>query len=476
MDILEQCIWNNRKLSANFSRRFFYGYGLMAIYYVKHTGTWAAPPGTPTIHVSIVAAITAGAGSGDTIACSDAHVKDYGANTVLTGSTLGVTPPLIIMSVSDADTTVYSPGAAESTGAGTRYLTFTGYLIIYGVYLAAGFQFRPAADHVIIQDSVLELLGTNAIIDFGGANAYFKLINTNVLCSGGVNNTIIVRNCGHFEWNGGSIDTGGFSPSNAFNNNHTLGNNGGAQVICNGVDFSHATDIIGTLNTASITQNICLRFQQCTLPSGWTVPPAKSPSQRLELFGCDTLAASEYNFYTSTWGASLQNSTTVTRTSGEAIPDGTYPSAKVVTTADCTPENPFTFELPVQYKDLSAAGTDNLKIFLASNTTLHVNDVYIDVVYPDGTNPGQANVITSAPSLDSTKLGINPLGDTTTELTDDSADSVWTGTPTNEYRINVDTSGDVAHASSGVMPRVFIHVAQPSATIYFDTQAEVHSG
>ena len=141
----------------------------------------------------------------------------------------------------------------------------------------------------------------------------------------------------------------------------------------------------------------------------------------------------------------------------------TYLSFKITTNANTTIETPFYFDLPTQWSELSAATTDNIRIHLACADILTDADVWVEVLYSDGTTKVQYNRAVSV-AQDPMRTG--------TTLTTDSTSTWSSGSVTNKYQIDVDTSGDVGSDCAPIV-RVYINSDPASSTIYFDSEYEL---
>jgi hypothetical protein len=139
------------------------------------------------------------------------------------------------------------------------------------------------------------------------------------------------------------------------------------------------------------------------------------------------------------------------------------------TTASVSIAGPMVVDFPARYAALSSASTDTIRIYFAvvNTTTLDNTNVWAELIYPDGTNNQTYNYLSNR--------NTNIIDATPTDWTDDSAGSTWKDgasdlTGYNEYYMDLDTSGD---AGADCVPIIRIYVAEPSATIYFDSTVDV---
>lgn len=236
-----------------------------------------------------------------------------------------------------------------------------------------------------------------------------------------------------------------------------------------GVDLSDsgATRLIALDNGKS--DNGSARFINCELPSSlttWVGSNSQSGGEFL-FMGCgNSSIVAEYQYLFVKGNSQVEDETGIYRDeSGAFAESGTKVSYKCVAGAEANKSHPFVFELPAGFFELSTAGEDTLRIFLASTATLTDQDVRVEVIYPDGTNKYQQNRAESA--------SFDPFASGTTLTTD--SGSTWKNGASdlsgyNEYYIDVDTSGD-AGADCVPLIRVFVSTTD---TIYFCSTVEVN--
>ena len=183
-----------------------------------------------------------------------------------------------------------------------------------------------------------------------------------------------------------------------------------------------------------------------------------------------TSAGAQQAVYIDDWVGTVedQDDSGIHRADDDAFENGDLMSLKVTTNANCDIHNPLRFEIPSGFLALSNASTDTVRVYCAvtNATTLYTTTVWVDVYAQDGTNNHVYNHYSSR--------GTDFLNITGTALTDDSGSSDWRNggsalTAHNEYRIDVDTSGD---AAADCVPKIVITVAEPSETIYFAVVAD----
>jgi hypothetical protein len=170
-----------------------------------------------------------------------------------------------------------------------------------------------------------------------------------------------------------------------------------------------------------------------------------------------TSAGAEYQYHEGGYGGEVDEDTSIYRDGSTAFPSATKISLKCVTNADATPASPFWFDFPTRYAKLSDATSDQITVYLYTDTQLYDSDVWIEAVYPDDTTKQLYN-------YQSTRH--TDIMDTNgTELTTNT--EAWTGTAkTYKYQVTMDT----AAGGSDCYPIIRCYVAKASITIYFDSE------
>jgi len=168
-------------------------------------------------------------------------------------------------------------------------------------------------------------------------------------------------------------------------------------------------------------------------------------------------AAAEYQYYQQSNGCLLQEDTSIYRDSSIAMSSGQKLSLKITTTsAPISMSDPFYFEFPDQFIELSNAASDVLKFYLLSNVSLTDADIWINVAYRDGTNknvPDNVFSVTDPEDILRTGTGLT----TNTET--------WTGRTTqNRYEISVDTGSH--NPGTDMVPVITVYVAKVNAILH----------
>jgi hypothetical protein len=471
----------------------------MAFYYVKNGGTatgdggryasqqttspWATEfPTTAEYYDGVenaLAATTAPA-NGDFIIFSDLHSKTSTTARAVTTSTSG-TGWLTLVSVDDAAITTVKAGATEIMSGTSADWTVTGRASHWGLTITGNDNIVAGVDsHANFHNCALTVTGSGDLIGAGSDGATMSFYDTTVTYdnTGGIG---IVNNGCRINMVGGSVGAAGHT-------NFTEGGyvNGGGSLRLTGVDLTNisaaSSHIVATAGGSPTGDDaIDVILEGCRISSSladWVEEGFSAPNHEFVAVRCGkTSAAAEHQYYKKTWSGEAEDATNIIRNETVAFEDsGTKISIKVTTTSTASKEYPFVFDLPARWSALSAASTDTVRAYFAiSNaTTLHDDDVWMEVLYPDGTNKHLFNGLSNCPGETGTFV-CDPLNTSTTAHTDDSAGSDWRDggsalTAHNEYRMDVDTSGDPGADS---VPIIRVHVSIPSVIIYFDPTVDL---
>ena len=273
----------------------------------------------------------------------------------------------------------------------------------------------------------------------------------------------------NLKWFGGALTTDDTQVDELFEGDVLAG---GLYANIVGVDLSVIsgtnTWILGDAgDNPSADDNIQIVLERCKIGASLTafveVGSFVDSGMRFEAYNCSSSStAAEFQFFIQSRGGLVDDATDITRDNSEPFTDSNQKvSMKVDTDANPTVHLPFWFDLPARYAELSNASTDTIRLFLlSSDSGLTNNDVWAEMIYPDGTTKQLGNYI-STQHADALNAG--------TALTANS--DAWTGrTSETRYQIDVDTSSDIGADS---VPIIRIFVAKPDIIVYFDTSVEV---
>lgn len=402
-------------------------------------------------------------------------VKEEAINLTLTSAPES---PISVYSVDDDAVQTYSAGASESTGGTNRdyIIASSGLTVAYNgieIKVTDDLTASSSGSGIMFVNGLIRLLGTGDTITTPADGTSISLYNTNIISDvGTLSHLFVITNGGTLEMIGGSTSTTSGSLSSLV----TGGTSGGMTVTFTGVDLSNhgsGTFLLGSSGGAKISDDIInIRIKDCKVNASvvFVQENFSSPTHKfLMTNSSSSSAAAEYQFFQKTWAGDVedQDDTGIHRDESTAFSGGTKVSMKVTTNSDCSKVRPVIFDFPAKFSALSNASTDTIRTYFAvSNaTTLTDGNVWAELIYPDGTNKQTFNYLSNR---------VTDLLSTGTPHTDDSGSSTWKNggsdlTAHNEYRMDLDTSGDVGADS---VPIIRIYVAEPDVTIYFDTTVD----
>lgn len=262
--------------------------------------------------------------------------------------------------------------------------------------------------------------------------------NTNSFGPPNDGSNVYLKNC---------IVSGTGNPADVFD---ATGINKGT-MVWEGGDISGLSGNLSDVHGGSTSQ---WEFRGVRLNASLTLPTSFHAVSKLKMVNCaSTSAAAEYQFYYRDLYVFVEEDTAIYRDGSTAFPSGQKISLKVATSASVDEGRIAIVDLPTRYVDFSSASEDVVKLYILSSTALTDADVWIDMIYPDGTNKHVYNF------ADSTTVEPFRAGTTLTTNTE-----AWTGrTSENRYEISIDTSGD---AGSAGVPIIRMYIVKPSTTFY----------
>lgn len=427
-------------------------------YASKQTGTFAAL-GTTNYYVSINAALSATTPpvSGDFIVCSHLYDFDGGGSTLTHACPTGA--GLTIISVDDTAIDAYLVGAKEQTNGA---ITTTGNAKYIGFEHDTANAINAGGNSsAIYVDSTLVLSSGSDYVGAVADGAIVEVINSTVSCANATNG-IRVQNGAMAVFRSTAFT--GVNLTNLVLTG-SFANAGGCASFY-GCDVSIVT---GTLNGDGSAQGVDDRIEvildMCELDSG--VASSVDFANYNQFFkmtrSSDVSAGHDYQFNLKTLSGEASDNTSVTRDEDDAFAEsGQRISYEIVTSTECNQATPFVMDFPnLRYAELSSVSSDTLRLFLTTNTTLTDNEFYVELAYPDGTSKNVTNSISSQ-NADYFAVG--------TTLTTDSS-STWTGGLSNDYQIDLSTSGDVGTDS---VPHVRVYISKPSVTVHMAAIMEVN--
>lgn len=358
--------------------------------------------------------------------------------------------------------------AVETVTSASNDILISADIIISGFELSSSddITFNSPAGAPVIMDCKLIAPGSGDSIHNGGDGTHIAIVNTEIaLDNAGA--FMRVQNGGSIDIYGGSVTTTSAGITSFFSGGF---NNGGGDIRLSGVDISAVTGtlIAGIGASGANDDTIDVIFDMCKLDSGvaFTNETFKSQNHRALFTRCsDSSSAAEHQYHLHAFGGDVDDDSTIRRADDPAFEDSnTIISYKIVTNSDASLGSPLRFDFPnPRWAALSSTDTDTLRFHVASTVALTNKDIYIEILYPDGTNKQTPNFFSSANTTVGGTLDLMAAGTTlTTDSGSDWRDGGSALTGHNEYQIDVTTTGDVGADTKAI---VKVYITKASTTI-----------
>lgn len=410
----------------------------------------------------------------DIIICAHTHAKDHGG--AVTMEPPSNTIKTIIISVDAANQENFLAGAVEGNISSSGNVTIVNKTHLIGCAYAAQFgsvqTVTGNSDFGFTMDrGEIRLTGGFNSININN-RGNLTLIDTDLVCDSD-DQHIVFNQRGHFSWTGGAV-TGTSDIDNLFKvatgRVRLLGVD--VTAVANGASAAYILEGYGG-NTADMQFDFEMEKCPVTADSGFEFVDEDFVNE-FYIFrarNCAaTAAAAEHQVFQRTWGGDVvdQDDSGIHRSESEAFPSGTKASLKFTPQANCSPQRPIIFDLRANAA-LSNASTDTIRIYFAVNNaeTLTDQDVWAELIYPDGTNKHIFTYLSNRNGDPLLTSGVEHTADTGSTW----LDGVSALTGHNEYYMDLDTSGD---AGADGVPVIRIHVGWVGSNpIYFDTTVGV---
>lgn len=266
--------------------------------------------------------------AGDRVWVSDNHAESTGsAQTITMPGTLA--SPMQLLCGDDAaepPTALATTGSIATTGASLLAINGVGY--VYGLTFDAGSGASAAnltvagadGNYIRMKNCNLRLINTSATSQMvfgtntGSAEAAVVLENVGVRFAA-AGQTMSPRHC-RFRWQGGSLLSGGTSPTNLLTPQIDQ-----MDILIEGVDLSNASAGINIFTSnAQAAGKAVLR--NCKLPASWSgdLGTPTAFNTRFEMHNCDA-GDTNYRLLIKDYAGTIQTETTIVRTGGAS--DGT---------------------------------------------------------------------------------------------------------------------------------------------------------
>ena len=179
-------------------------------------------------------------------------------------------------------------------------------------------------------------------------------------------------------WNGGSILSGGTSPTTLFATLGVLG----SEIVCSGLDLSNGGSAMNIFNAASAVQAKCV-LRNCKLPASWSgslVTGTIAGGARYSMYNCDS-GDTNYRLQITDFFGSIVSETTIVRTNGAS--DGTTPlSWKMTSGADAEyPALTLDTDEIVRWNETTGSAITATVEIVTDNVTLTDAQCWLEVQY-----------------------------------------------------------------------------------------------
>lgn len=435
--------------------------------------TWALAKADLTGAAAIDAA-------GDTIYVSDAHAETTASAISFSFAGTHAAPTRVICGDDAAEPPTTATATGSITTTGTSQITwatvYAGKTYAYGLIFECG----TGAGNTFIS---LGLTNVAQFLEFENCKFRMNVTGTaaRILCGTASEDRVVWKNCAvkfaaagqainpcssaraSFVWDGGSLESGGTSPTSLFKPSAFM-----TDVLVTGVDLSNASAGINLIDGGSTSVAGKIVFRNCKLPASWSgalLTGRGSVAQfRAELWNCDA-GDTTYNVQVSDYAADLTTETSIYR-SGGASDGTTNVSWKVATTANCDDVAFVTPEIVKRNTTTGSAITLTIDVVRDDATGLTDAEVWIEANYLGTSGAPLGTFI--ADDVAGSNSG-NILASATTQT---SSSATWTGTGgfSNENKQKLSVSFTPQEAGY-IIARV--HVKKASATLYIDPDIQV---
>lgn len=440
----------------------------MANIYVRSTdgsdadngSTWALAKAT----LSGAAAIDA---AGDFIYVSQVHAESSGSAQTISFAGTAANPVRVICGNDGAAPPTAVATAAVVTTTGNFAIAISGSAYVYGITFDAGTGASGASASISLNNSAnhfqrfeqcsfrLNTSGSSQTLHTTSAVASTGQTKTTwIACSVRFGSTShsIQLNRGVFEWEGGSLLSGGTSPSTLFTISGTSNYQGIAHI--SGVDFSNASSSVNLVTGQ--TPGYVL-FRNCKLPASWSggvFTGTFAPGGRVEMHNCDA-ADTNYRLWVEDYSGNIKSETTIVVTGGAS--DGTTPLAwKMASTANASyPVTALHSPEIVKWNDTTGSAITATVEIITDNVTLTDAECWIEVQYL-GTSGFPLSVFVSDAKADILATAANQSSSSVTWTT------TGLGTPVKQK-----LSVTFTPQEKGFLHAV-VHLAKASTTVYVD--------
>jgi len=362
----------------------------MANIYVRSTdgnnsdsgATWALAKADVTGAAAIDSA-------GDTVWVSQSHSESTAAAIApnLAGS---ISTPSRLLCGNDAaePPTSLATGAVIATTTGNVGFTLFNYVYVYGISFQAGVGDSGTRSISFGSTARQKFERCEFRLETSGASSTMTLstvgrldwINCDIRF--GASGQKIVTNTAEFSWSGGSVLSGGTSPSALI---VPFAGGGLSKVLVEGVDLSNLGSSTDLVSIGVSTRPVSITFRNCKLPASWSgslVTGTLIPGHYAEMWNCDN-ADTNYRLWAQGYNGDTKSETTLVKTGGAS--DGTTPLSWKMTSGSNTSYPLMSLSSPeIQSEFNTTVGssvTVTVDVLHDSATNLKDNEVWLEVQY-----------------------------------------------------------------------------------------------
>jgi hypothetical protein len=409
----------------------------MADYYCDDGGSNTSPYDTWAKAAPDLSVLDGVVGAGDRIFVGHDHVKAYGATTTLNfAAGTHAAPIQIISATQGSDPVAYQAGGKETATGGNYVLTLQGHIRVFGIRFEAGSWFNfdavgdvqcydtctfvvtQAANNVSFINTIEATNYQSMMIDWRNCTFDWSGRNNNVTANW-INN---LAGAGEVRFFSPTFITGGYTYSSFIASQGTTTYTYNGKCVIEDADLSWLGSGV-ILND----EYIDVFVRRCKLGTSFDAradATTRWGSILIENSIDGTIAAPVAGLvHFENFGGKVENETSVYRTLG-AIDGDTRRSWKA--TGDNVSSVTVPFECPPITRWVPA-GSQTITLYFASASAITKQEFYAEISSPNETaNPNQ----TAQGTWESSRP--NPLTTGTAHAT---TTSLWTGSPTYEYKI-----------------------------------------
>ncbi len=331
--------------------------------------------------------------AGDVIYVSQSHAESNAATQNFNFAGTNSNPVKVFCGSDTAEPPISSQITASITTTGNTGITISGSVFIYGIAFNVGTGASGASASLSLNNAV------NAFQRY--ANCSFRLntsassqvLNTTSITSSlgqcktdfencsvrfGNASQVMQINRSMFEWNGGSILSGGTSPTNLLSLTGT--NAYPCFASLSGIDLSAAASTINLITGAAPG---LVKIRNCKLPSGWTgalFSGSMSPGFRAEMHNCDA-GDTNYRLWVEDFCGTIKNETTIVNPAG-AYDGTTSLSWKMATSSGSSyPTAPLKSVEIVRWNETVGSAITATVEVVTDGVTLTDEDCWLEIQY-----------------------------------------------------------------------------------------------